>query len=211
MDDHARVAAAQRHAPPLGSGWETGPVPFKILAPGEAPPTPPAPADAFDALATDLTHLRRACVRSLNPWAEGGPFMLSLIERADLNARLGALQAANATLHPHSRSSDVAAWPSPVLPEGVLIGPRDLIALVTPAIRVALALSARHADRSRDPFLASLARHDGSAPLISNEPRMVSPSNQEHHISSEPLMVSLSNHEGRVHLMVSPSNQEPAA
>ena len=120
---------------PFGVGFATGPGPLSPAWP--KPVAPPPPDDEFLALADELIALRRACLRSLDPDQGTGPLLLDLGERARLNAALKALKARNADLPHYRRSAIAAGWPDPVLPAGVLFGPRDLISLLDTAARVA--------------------------------------------------------------------------
>ncbi len=63
--------------------------------------------------------------------------MLGRAERRALVEALERLRAVNAALPHNLRSLTVERWPSPVLPEAVLLGARDLLPLLSAAIAVA--------------------------------------------------------------------------
>jgi hypothetical protein len=130
-----RPSITPPHIDPYGWAYATGPGPLSPAWPQAAPPTPPE--DDLLVLAEELRALRGACIRSLNPDSGTGPLVLARDERAWLNGALGRLRALNAELPHNRRSAVVARWGEPVLPEGVLFGPRDLIPLVDTAARVA--------------------------------------------------------------------------
>jgi hypothetical protein len=140
---------------PYGWPYAAGPGP---LSPAWPRPTPPAPPDDdLLALAEELRALRRACVLSLDPDSGTGPVVLARDERAWLDGVLGRLRAVNAELPHFRRSAVVARWGEPVLPEGVLFGPRDLIALLETAARVAGQAAAERQWRREEARVARFA------------------------------------------------------
>jgi hypothetical protein len=123
------------HIDPYGWAYATGPGPLSPAWPQAAAPAPPD--DDLLALAAELRALRGECIRSLDPDQGTGLLVLGRRERAWLDGALGRLRALNAELPHNRRSAVVARWGEPVLPDGVLFGPRDLISLLDTAARVA--------------------------------------------------------------------------
>jgi hypothetical protein len=138
----ARLAAVERHRPVIDAPQTYGPGP---LSPAwRQPEAPPPPVNEWDAIARDLEAIRsgaRAAIRSDEP---GPPYFLTLEERACIEASVAALKLANRDiLMHHDRVSDVEAWPTPVLPRGVLLGARDILGVLDTAITCARLVSNR--------------------------------------------------------------------
>jgi hypothetical protein len=138
----ARLASAERHRPVIDDAHTYGPGP---LSPAwRQLREPPPPINAWDAIARDLEAIRsgtRAAIRSDEP---GPPYFLTLEERACIEASIAALKIANREiLMPQTRFSEVEAWPTPVLPRGVLLGARDILHVLETAITCARIVSSR--------------------------------------------------------------------
>jgi hypothetical protein len=141
MSGYTKALAALPGRPQLEGRLDYGPGPLSPVWPKA--PELPTPRNEWEAMSWQLSGLRSACWASLRPDAGTAPHMLSFDERNELDDDLARIKAANAALSPGWHMRDVAAWPDPVLPRGVLFGARDLAAFLGEAIHAADKLS-RH-------------------------------------------------------------------
>ncbi len=100
-------------------------------------PEPELSTEPLAMLTRELKTFRAECVASVRR-AEDGIMPIGHNEIGWLNPRLSEVQRLNAGLTHNRRSSRIDAWPDPVLPNRVLIGPRELIGLLGDAL-IALA------------------------------------------------------------------------
>jgi hypothetical protein len=100
-----------------------------------------APASSDDPVAVlhrALSERRRVCFSELANAPGHGVSSIATTEIARLNADLAEVRRLNGELDPGRRSPAVGAWPDPVLPPGLLFGPRELAEVLGVALRILL-------------------------------------------------------------------------
>ena len=117
-------AARPRLGDPGSFGVGPGP-----LSPAWPKPVAPKPsADPVEALAAELTKLRTECYAVQRTARSFVDLLVGYREIERLNVQFAEIRRMNAELHHPRFSKTVADWPEPVLPVGVVLSMRDLIA-----------------------------------------------------------------------------------
>ena len=111
-------------------GVGPGPLsPFWRVEPDPEPPTEP-----LALLEHELDTFRAEC-RGAVRHAEDGIMPMGHNQIAWLNTRLAEVQRLNAEVTHPRHSSAVAGWPDPVVPTNIICGPRELLPLLSDALR----------------------------------------------------------------------------
>jgi hypothetical protein len=134
---------------PLTTRPQLDPWPSQGVGPGPLSPfwrrevddAPPPSDDPVAVLYRALSARRRECFAELRNAPGYGVSSIATTEIEKLNTDLAEVQRLNAGLRAHRRSPAVAAWSTPVLPLGVLFGPRELASVLGEALRVLVTLA----------------------------------------------------------------------